>query len=835
MRRRQVDLWSFNDVLAEETREHLLRRRLAGVSSAVKFGVSFSGGGIRSASFHFGVLEVLARFKLAKYVDCISTVSGGGYTASAYLTHLKDLAMEDPWQEEKDIDQLHIDAVTKTKVKMLDNPCFIGNFDVPYSEKRKKSSDNTRTALLVANYAWRLLDGATSFLIFILLVPISLVYSAIVATLVGIYLSLNVSLYFGPCFVEAFSTSIPDLSKCTDEFLLYFGAKMAIAVFIWLYMILTTKFKGTILHPKGLRTSVHNAIRYCLTTTAVIFGITFAGYLISVYSTYSDLAAEITQAKILSATLYLLIACSMSAFAFKLSAVISFCYIILIIFIFLWWGYIAALALVLHSSLASSTLGTRIVAISFLLLLPILLVLYQRMKALMHRYYAWRLRKSFFAHSEDVRLNEMSCSASGAPMPYFVCSASRNNIFSARTSETFGLFSLTPKFIGAQEIQYAETHDGISLSTAVGLSAAVIAQSMGKYVAIDTISVLGGFLNISLGDWISFKPPISWKIPLLNEQFHISSIFELIYYVPLLMFLQTSTTTSWIATSFVFLLNFLSFFGNSWKCFRFLLRSVPLLTIHQALGVSFVVDDAKDELKSEQKGKYCLAPAEPLYPPLVFVSDGGHFENLGLLELIRRRCSVILSGDDGFDPDGRSDSFFYALDLARREGVDFMVPAHSPHAQMSVGKRIRMFCANSEPYLHLKVMYPDSMSSLGVDLATKADLFYIKAKRNPEDREYGTWNWRRGGIWCECCHTNSVDLRSKRGLEKPSKCTCFFNVFPFHSTAIQFFSQSMMLNYMNLGKTQAIPACKEIERLMFSTSKSFNPKVMSSPPRSTQN
>lgn len=42
-------------------------------------GVCFSGGGIRSATFNLGVLQGLAQLNLLKWVDYLSTVSGGGY------------------------------------------------------------------------------------------------------------------------------------------------------------------------------------------------------------------------------------------------------------------------------------------------------------------------------------------------------------------------------------------------------------------------------------------------------------------------------------------------------------------------------------------------------------------------------------------------------------------------------------------------------------------------------------------------------------------------------------------------------------------------------------
>src|ERR1019366_9431700 len=37
--------------------------------------------------------------------------------------------------------------------------------------------------------------------------------------------------------------------------------------------------------------------------------------------------------------------------------------------------------------------------------------------------------------------------------------------------------------------------------------------------------------------------------------------------------------------------------------------------------------------------------------PYVYLSDGGHFENLGLYEMVRRRCRFILVVDAGCDKD----------------------------------------------------------------------------------------------------------------------------------------------------------------------------------------
>jgi len=55
-------------------------------------GLAFSGGGIRSATFNLGVIEALAGRQLLRWLDYLSTVSGGGYIGSwlsSWAYHIK--------------------------------------------------------------------------------------------------------------------------------------------------------------------------------------------------------------------------------------------------------------------------------------------------------------------------------------------------------------------------------------------------------------------------------------------------------------------------------------------------------------------------------------------------------------------------------------------------------------------------------------------------------------------------------------------------------------------------------------------------------------------------
>ena len=96
-----TDNIGFHDILHDEIDEIAKRRnepiqpRSAGANAydraakAGLFGVSFSGGGIRSATFNLGVLQALQELNLLGAIDYLSTVSGGGYIGSWFISWVK--------------------------------------------------------------------------------------------------------------------------------------------------------------------------------------------------------------------------------------------------------------------------------------------------------------------------------------------------------------------------------------------------------------------------------------------------------------------------------------------------------------------------------------------------------------------------------------------------------------------------------------------------------------------------------------------------------------------------------------------------------------------------
>src|SRR5215510_6754925 len=70
------------EVFVEELQRVNLRRNARPDDDANLAGLAISGGGICSATFALGVLEILKNFGLLAKIDYLSTVSGGGFIGS---------------------------------------------------------------------------------------------------------------------------------------------------------------------------------------------------------------------------------------------------------------------------------------------------------------------------------------------------------------------------------------------------------------------------------------------------------------------------------------------------------------------------------------------------------------------------------------------------------------------------------------------------------------------------------------------------------------------------------------------------------------------------------
>ncbi|MGE7368930.1 hypothetical protein ACQKKX_07640 [Neorhizobium sp. NPDC001467] len=151
--------------------------------------------------------------------------------------------------------------------------------------------------------------------------------------------------------------------------------------------------------------------------------------------------------------------------------------------------------------------------------------------------------------------------------------------------------------------------------------------------------------------------------------------------------------------------------------------------------------------------------AERVY---VNLSDGGHFENLGLYEMVRRRCRTIVLSDAGQDEDF---SFADLGNAVRKIGIDLGVKVSFPH---------------------LDQLKPRSVTGMGLARSpyyTVGRIRYAEADGGGED---GYILYIKPGYH----GTGDAGVRAYAN-ESPT--------FPHESTADQWFSESQFESYRSLG------------------------------------
>jgi len=152
---------------------------------------------------------------------------------------------------------------------------------------------------------------------------------------------------------------------------------------------------------------------------------------------------------------------------------------------------------------------------------------------------------------------------------------------------------------------------------------------------------------------------------------------------------------------------------------------------------------------------------------LIYVTDGGHFDNSAIYELLKRRCKYILAVDAGNDINNLAT-------VARLARIDLGV-------QMDVDlEPFKLHCKTGlsrKPYVVARLKYPP-----------------IPGDKDPE----GVL------VWISTTMTKGQKPDVVRYREMNPN-------FPFHSTADQFFDQSQFEAYRQLGHTAAKILCDDAE------------------------
>jgi hypothetical protein len=144
--------------------------------------------------------------------------------------------------------------------------------------------------------------------------------------------------------------------------------------------------------------------------------------------------------------------------------------------------------------------------------------------------------------------------------------------------------------------------------------------------------------------------------------------------------------------------------------------------------------------------------------PYVYLSDGGHYENLGLYEMILRRCRFIVISDAGCDPDYLFDDLANAIRKVRLDfGVDIEFPGGAGIAKGTNGLCRTRFAVGTIRYSAV-----DPGATDGVLLCIKAAL----------------------------CGDEPVDVANYAAGHPP---------FPHQPTSNQWFDEAQLESYRMLG------------------------------------
>ena len=150
----------------------------------------------------------------------------------------------------------------------------------------------------------------------------------------------------------------------------------------------------------------------------------------------------------------------------------------------------------------------------------------------------------------------------------------------------------------------------------------------------------------------------------------------------------------------------------------------------------------------------------------VYLSDGGHFENLGIYELVRRRCRYIIACDGGSDANFSFEDLGNAIVKCRTDfgiKIDINVDEIRPKAGSTQQSRLRED-DKKESEWHCAV------GTIEYEDAPSGTLLYLKSSLTGNE---------------------PTDVERYKALAPD---------FPHHSTGDQFFDESQFESYRNLGQ-----------------------------------
>jgi hypothetical protein len=268
--------------------------------------------------------------------------------------------------------------------------------------------------------------------------------------------------------------------------------------------------------------------------------------------------------------------------------------------------------------------------------------------------------------------------------PYHLLNAALNvpgSKFANRRGRNADFFLFSRRFVGSEATGYVSTelaeqvNDGLNIGTAMAISGAAAAPNMGM-ASMRPLSPTIAFLNVRLGRWL--------RHPLDTIRYS-----------------KRSALALW------------------WSG-----KPGPLFLLREAFSKS---------------GSDIVNPSteEPVSSRFVFLTDGGHIENLGVYELLRRRCALIIAVDGEADPEMTGGSLvqlerFARIDLGTRIVMDWKPIGERSRA---VSDEVKKMAVSRKPGPHVALGLID-YPGVGNGPREKGVLVYIKSSMSGDENDY---------------------------------------------------------------------------------------------------
>jgi hypothetical protein len=214
-------------------------------------------------------------------------------------------------------------------------------------------------------------------------------------------------------------------------------------------------------------------------------------------------------------------------------------------------------------------------------------------------------------YADDFKLSKIDTQRT----PYHLINTALNvpgSAFANRRDRNADFFLFSRDHVGSEATGYVSTLsaeaivDGLNIGTAMAISGAAAAPNMGM-ASIRPLSPTIALLNVRLGRWIRHPQDIRLRKKKLGDKIE----------------------------------------RQFWRIPR------PLHLLYEAFSKTGVSVGQLDAKAMRKRGGF------------VFLTDGGHIDNLGVYELLRRRCKLIIAIDGEADPDFDSRSLVQVERFAR--------------------------------------------------------------------------------------------------------------------------------------------------------------------------